>query len=204
MTEAQSEPFDITPLSFKTPADFKKLAAFYNKLRVLPFFWPDNRREDPYIFANTISAENARAFEIGKMDGIIYFTNIVQGDTAECHIALWGSNCRGKPEVARAVGTVMFKAFNLHKLIGCILAKNVPAIKYTEDLGFVQEGLLRQQVCYNGKREDLVVLGLLRDEARFSEEPDGRTKRTGRRGAVEPAEASVQRSIPSTSELSTG
>jgi RimJ/RimL family protein N-acetyltransferase len=45
-----------------------------------------------------------------------------------------------------------------------VLASNAPAIASYEKSGLVREGTLRRSAFVDGRREDVVVMGILRDE----------------------------------------
>ncbi len=57
-----------------------------------------------------------------------------------------------------------FRHRNLHRIWLRVHANNERAIRSYRACGFVEEGRLRQHVWSNGRRDDLVVMGLLRQE----------------------------------------
>lgn len=66
-----------------------------------------------------------------------------------------------------AVGLLVdygFRHRNLHKIWLRVHAANERAIRSYRACGFVEEGRLRQQVWSDGRRQDLVIMGLLRDD----------------------------------------
>jgi diamine N-acetyltransferase len=69
-------------------------------------------------------------------------------------------------EAALLLFVAAFGCLRLEKLYGYVYQSNVPAQEATLHLGFQQEGVLRTHVRnrVTGKREDLHVFGLLRDE----------------------------------------
>ncbi len=57
-----------------------------------------------------------------------------------------------------------FRDLNLHKVNLKVLESNKIAIKLYESLGFVTEGILRSNFWVEGKYEDIIVMGILKDE----------------------------------------
>ncbi|MBZ0301970.1 MAG: GNAT family N-acetyltransferase [Anaerolineae bacterium] len=66
-----------------------------------------------------------------------------------------------------AVRTLVHYGFqyrNLHKVFLRVHARNQRAIRAYRAVGFVEEGRLRAQVWSNGAYDDLIVMGMLREE----------------------------------------
>jgi RimJ/RimL family protein N-acetyltransferase len=57
-----------------------------------------------------------------------------------------------------------FNTLRLEKINSEIIAANKISLHYNKKLGFREEGVLRNQVFREGKRHDLVLLGILREE----------------------------------------
>lgn len=68
----------------------------------------------------------------------------------------------------RKLGTMAlnfaFDSWNLHKVCGQAIVENVASIAFHQRLGFVKEGVLREQSKVAGKHSDLVCFGLLKSE----------------------------------------
>lgn len=97
--------------------------------------------------------------------GFVQFSNVESGGIAD-----WGFYLRpnAKPGSGIKLGVnslhFAFRELHLHKVCGQALATNHKSIKFHLNLGFTQEGTLRQQ-CYIAKSYlDLVEFGLLRSE----------------------------------------
>jgi RimJ/RimL family protein N-acetyltransferase len=83
------------------------------------------------------------------------------GDTAE----------RGKgydTEALRLVLRYVFEELNLHRVSVSVAGYNEGAIRFFERAGFVTEVQRRQAIHRNGRRWDLLVMGLLREEFSLS------------------------------------
>lgn len=64
----------------------------------------------------------------------------------------------------RCLHEVAFGAMGLHTLKLEVLASNLRAIGLYTKLGYCREGVLRQFLSLDGKREDVVVMGLIAGE----------------------------------------
>lgn len=58
----------------------------------------------------------------------------------------------------------LFETLDLNKISLEVLSTNKPAIKLYEKLGFVQEGVKRQEVYKNGDWVDSIIMSILKDE----------------------------------------
>ena len=57
-----------------------------------------------------------------------------------------------------------FAELNLHRITLYVFADHAPAIRLYEKCGFVHEGRMRQSSFRHGARQDLLVMGMLREE----------------------------------------
>ncbi|MBP1950952.1 GNAT family N-acetyltransferase [Virgibacillus litoralis] len=57
-----------------------------------------------------------------------------------------------------------FEILNLHRIGLDVYSFNKRGIKSYEKLGFKQEGIIRDELFYNGEYHDSVIMGLLKDE----------------------------------------
>lgn len=82
-------------------------------------------------------------------------------------IGIGDSNFRGRGLGREALELLLNYAFNelnLHRIGLDVIADNIRAVRTYESVGFRHEGALRQAVYRDGKRYDLLVMGILRDE----------------------------------------
>lgn len=100
--------------------------------------------------------------------GYVQFNHVALGGVAD-----WGFYT--SPEAPKGSGihlgkTALNYAFDelkLHKVCGQVIENNVSSIAFHQRLGFLQEGLLRDQRCISGKYHGLVCFGLLAYEWHF-------------------------------------
>lgn len=57
-----------------------------------------------------------------------------------------------------------FEILNLHRIGLDVYAFNKRAIKSYEKLGFKQEGIIRDELFYDGEYHDSIIMGVLKDE----------------------------------------
>lgn len=102
----------------------------------------------------------------GRMIGSCGLSDIQSGNQAE--IGYWIARPFWKQgigtTVVRAICSYAFSEFSLHKIRAQVFPENAASVRLLENLGFVQEGLLRQHVNYFGKFRDVYLYGLLADE----------------------------------------
>ena len=108
--------------------------------------------------------------------GIIYLTDILQGTSANFHpvidkegykiyIQLNGNaKFRFMREAAPVVIDYGFRTFDLQRIGGLFFSINKPAISFVKRLGFRQEGLIKHGSKVRGKPQDIVILGVIKDE----------------------------------------
>lgn len=85
---------------------------------------------------------------------------------ASVSIAL-GAGARGRgygSDALRVLVRFAFMRHNLHRLQVEVLATNAAAIACYRTVGFVEEGRRRQHAWVDGRYEDDLIMGLLRDE----------------------------------------
>ncbi|EIW20925.1 MULTISPECIES: UDP-4-amino-4,6-dideoxy-N-acetyl-beta-L-altrosamine N-acetyltransferase [Pelosinus] len=58
----------------------------------------------------------------------------------------------------------IFSELRMRKLCGEVLDFNIPSVNYHITLGFIKEGQLRKHVCKNGNFEDVICLGIFKEE----------------------------------------
>ncbi len=64
-----------------------------------------------------------------------------------------------------------FRNLNLHRIQACVLPDNAASLRLLEKLGFQREGLLRQY-DYGKEFHDVVILSILDNSERYTEQPE--------------------------------
>lgn len=108
------------------------------------------------IYVNSSIAGIVRIMSVNRLHSIAKFGMYI-GE----------NNLRSKGTGKKVLNLVLnyaFKDLNLNKISLTVLEKNTIAIKLYENEGFKKEGLLRQEFWLNGRYENLVVMGMLREE----------------------------------------
>lgn len=60
-----------------------------------------------------------------------------------------------------------FNRLNLNRIQLGVEVENKAAIKLYKKIGFIEEGLLRSNICKKGKYHDSLIMGLLKDDFKF-------------------------------------
>lgn len=105
--------------------------------------------------------------EMSEPIGYVQFANVVSGGISD-----WGFYAR--PEAPKGVGTKLgttalehaFNVLEVHKVCGQALASNQASIALHTRLGFISEGVLRDQHPIGEAYHSLVCFGLLKHEWR--------------------------------------
>lgn len=105
-------------------------------------------------------------FEVhGSPTGFVHFNGVLT-----TRVANWGFHVApGSPKgTGKKMGTsaleYAFEQLKLHKVCGQALVFNEASIHLHQHLGFVQEGVLREQHLIGKAYRNLVLFGLLKDE----------------------------------------
>jgi len=107
------------------------------------------------------------AEEAGQPLGYVHFSGVVTRG-----IASWGFyTAAGAPpesgsRLGRAALDHAFDVRGVHKVCGQVLATNIASLRFHRKLGFVEEGVLREQQQIDDTYYDLICFGLLRREWR--------------------------------------
>lgn len=122
----------------------------------------DTRRSsDKYIFA-------IQTKQTDKFVGVTGFENILWNNgTAVVYIGIGDNSFRGQGIGKEALALTLefgFQELNLHRIQLTVLSYNKPAIALYEKLGFKKEGVYREFIHRDGKRHDMYLYGILRNE----------------------------------------
>lgn len=128
----------------------------------LAWFESVRRRPDLVIFA-------IRLLEDGALIGSCQLRNVDRRHgSADLQIRIGARDARGKGYGTEAVRLLLLHAFRdlgLERVQLQVFAGNERAIRAYQKAGFCQEGRLRSAAYIDGERCDIIVLGILRDEA---------------------------------------
>ena len=111
---------------------------------------------------------NIRTLEGDRLIGDIGLDGIdwVHGDTF-VGISIGEKDCWGKgygTDAMRVILRYAFTELNLQRVSLTVFAYNPRAIRSYEKVGFVHEGRMRQFLNKEGRRYDMLFMGVLRDE----------------------------------------
>lgn len=85
------------------------------------------------------------------------------------HVAASRGRKWAYPHFLRAFFAYPFQQLHVQRITAPIASRNIAAIKLTSHLGFIQEGIVRKGTL----DDDLIIMGMLREECRFLGESYG-------------------------------
>ncbi len=102
--------------------------------------------------------------------GGVTLANIQRGVTQSGVLGYWmGQAFAGKGLMSDAVRTVVafsFDALHLNRVEAACLPHNLASIRLLEKIGFAREGYARKYLCIDGRWQDHILYGLVRDDPR--------------------------------------
>lgn len=138
-------------------------------VRAFMFTQHEIDQEEHYAWFREASLDPTRRLLIvEERDGPLGYVQL--NGVAEGGVADWGFYARPQAlkGAGRRLGTVAlnfaFGALNIHKVCGQAIIGNEASIALHRKLGFVEEGILRDQRRVNGAYHSLVCFGLLKHE----------------------------------------
>jgi RimJ/RimL family protein N-acetyltransferase len=179
----QTERLRLRPIG---DADADDLFDLHSNAYVLRYWdappWSDRGRADTFITASRQMADEGTGARLA--------VDRVRGGTfiGWCGLQRWNPDYRSASlgycyddaawghgyatEAARALLQWGFDTLDMNRVQAEVDTRNVASARVLEKLGFVREGMLREDCIVNGEVSDSWVYGLLRREWRPSSEPD--------------------------------
>lgn len=103
--------------------------------------------------------------------GGLTLSHIQRGVTQSGVLGYWmGTPYAGKGLMASAVRALVeyaFETLNLNRIEAACLPHNVASIRLLEKVGFTREGYARKYLCIDGRWQDHILFGLVRDDPRL-------------------------------------
>jgi ribosomal-protein-alanine N-acetyltransferase len=103
--------------------------------------------------------------------GGLTLTHVQRGVTQSCSLGYWmGAAYAGKGFMSAAVKSAVVFAFDtlhLNRVEAACLPNNSASIRLLEKVGFTREGYARRFLCIDGKWQDHLLYGMVRDDPRY-------------------------------------
>jgi hypothetical protein len=154
----------------------EKLLAIWGLLQRHPTLFSDMVRGDFVNFANSILARDTLLLEIkdGSVPvGYFKFTDMHQEIDCQAHAVFFDRKPVEKIPLGRMVAKWMFDSFPLRRITAEVPDIATWTIHFAERIGFKHEGIRRKAVPLKGQWRDVVLLGMLREEA-YGRSQEGR------------------------------
>jgi len=102
--------------------------------------------------------------------GGLTLAQVQRGVTQSAVLGYWmGAPYAGKglmTAAVRAVITFAFDSLHLNRVEAACLPNNTASIRLLEKVGFAREGYARRYLCIDGRWQDHLLFGLVRDDPR--------------------------------------
>jgi len=102
--------------------------------------------------------------------GGLTLSHVQRGVSQSCSLGYWmGRPFAGKGLMSAAVRVALnfaFESLNLHRVEAACLPSNEPSIRLLEKVGFTREGYARRYLCIDGRWQDHLLYGIIRDDPR--------------------------------------
>jgi [ribosomal protein S5]-alanine N-acetyltransferase len=154
---AESKRF-LTPWEPSWSGDALSRAAFRRRLARYATDWRSDQGYSLFIFRR----------EDGKLMGGIGLTNLRRGVSETASLGYWmGERYAGRgfmKDALRQTLSFAFERLHLHRIEAACLPHNAASRHLLLRCGFREEGFARKYLCIDGKWQDHVLFGLLREE----------------------------------------
>jgi RimJ/RimL family protein N-acetyltransferase len=158
--------------------DMKYLYGWFSNPEFLKFYdymppVPQSREEVDKAFAEYEASDYSMIFAVklscsSRIIGVVGFEDIIrENGVATAFIGIGDKESRGMGFGEEAWGLLLrygFEKMDLHRIQLNVLEFNKAAINLYEKSGFRREGTWREFVLRDGKRYDLLLYGLLKNE----------------------------------------
>ena len=161
------------PSDYLTAEKVKELWEQASQFDVLFSDWTKGRIEP---FLSALLSKNAVWFEFYdtievKPVGVAYVTQVHNGFDAVGHFTFWDKTAKGREPIVRNLMRRVFNTYDLHRMTAKIPVYQKGVLAFARRLGFEEEGRVREAVIYKENWNDLILLGIVRDEL-FEEKED--------------------------------
>ena len=156
--------------------DLPKIVGWRNKPEIYQYFYeyePLSKVQQKIWFENFLKNKTEKYFIIetikGESIGTVGLTKI-DWRNRKCELArflIGEKEHQGKgygKEVEALILKYVFDHLNMHKLCCEVFATNQKVISLYESFGFKVEGTLRKHIFKDGDYQDIVIMGMLKEE----------------------------------------
>lgn len=158
--------------------DIPVIGAWFNNVKFLRYYdmvpaLPKSRKEVEQIIKGYQDSQERYIYAVrikdsGEIIGVAGFDEIIWSNgVATVFIGIGNNKFTGRglgKECMRLLLDYGFNELNFHRIQLNVISYNEVAIKLYESLGFKREGAYRQFIYRDGKRYDMYLYGLLRNE----------------------------------------
>jgi RimJ/RimL family protein N-acetyltransferase len=156
--------------------NLEKVEKYWGRINKFGIF-SDNMPKNAMGFLSFVMTTKAIWFEVVDLTedpsaviGMMYLTDIVQGVEdqfveATWHAMVWDARAGIRRPVFKAAIQALFQKFGFHRIRTEIPLKFGGVIRQAKKIGFIEEGVLRESVKYEGVWFNSLSLSVLEKEA---------------------------------------
>lgn len=160
------------------------LTKFWSKSRKYPTLFSQELRDDFDKFIDTFVCRDddgtlmtrGLLWVVDDFLGVFYITDIRPELDALCHFSFFDGRIKGRDKLAKEMVKYVFKEYKFRRLtahVPLFLApcssgngKATPAVAaFIKSIGFKPEGRIRKAAIYRNTYFDVIIFGILREEA---------------------------------------
>ena len=143
----------------------EKIKQLWEKQRQHDALFDDSCRGKEEKFVRGLLSPDSIIFELKDGNGVMVLDHIIPGSRADAHLAFWDRKLSKRTEIVKQT------------LVWCFITKDLRRVQVwlptyagatrrfvCKNLGFTEEGILRNFVWYKGELFDVHVCSILREE----------------------------------------
>lgn len=145
-----------------------KMGLLWEKISSYRTLFSDITRGDFKNFAMFLTEGASVWLEVRQGDtlvGIVCLTNMQQVIDCEAHIIFFDRDLSGKDGLCKAITRWVFATFPLNRVTVTVPRMYYATIRLVKAIGFVEEGRKRAAVLIRNRWDDVIILGITREEA---------------------------------------
>ena len=164
LIERSVYPLILTPETLKT---------FWEKARKFQYLFDRSINNDFKTFCELLLTDGPEGVQptglfwvVDNFVGIFYLSKIIPGVDASVHYTFFDRRHHGRLELTKEMLKYGFRKYNFRRMtVELPLYAREYTFKFVEELGFKREGRKRKAVWHNDDWFDIVLFGILKEEA---------------------------------------
>jgi RimJ/RimL family protein N-acetyltransferase len=163
-----------TALRVVKPNEHEALLHIANHVGAFKWLWADSARANPLAHMFQVyAAPGNLVFDVCEGQGVIAFCRVTPNWRAQVHVAYWGDEPKGKPELLRSAATLAMQALNVKVIDAFVALGNVAGQRCSVRAGMRKRGIMKNAAHFDGEPHDLVWYEIDRPELGLKDDDNG-------------------------------